>query len=117
MNYRIDLTYLTEITAGDDDVMAEMIELFLTETPKQLVLLKEYHQKKDWSQLGAEAHKLKPTFLYVGLSELNELTLQLEQRAKNKEDLDDIDSFIKKIEEGYKSVVVELEEVLNRLRN
>ncbi len=116
MNYRIDLTYLTEITAGDNDVMAEMIELFLAETPKQIELLKEYHEKEDWPQVGAEAHKLKPTFLYVGLSELNELTLQLEQRAKNKEGLGDIEGFIKKIEEGYKSVVNDLEEVLNRLR-
>ncbi len=115
MSYKIDLSYLNEITGYESEVMVEMIDLFLEETPKQIAILRESFKQEDWYQLGAEAHKLKPTFLYVGLSELNELTLKLEQFAKDRQNLDQIESMIEVLELGFGEVISELTDERNRL--
>ena len=117
MGYNIDLTYLTEITGGESSIMAEMIGLFLEETPKQIQLLKEHHENQDWALLGAEAHKLKPTFLYVGLSGLNELTVKVEKSAKNKVELDKLKALIEEIDTGFKSIQSSLKEKLSELQS
>ena len=117
MAYSIDLTYLTEITGGENSIMAEMISLFLEETPKQIELLKEYQENEEWVLLGAEAHKLKPTFLYVGLSGLNELTVKVEKSAKNKIELDKLKGLIEEIDLGFQSIELSLKEKLSKLQS
>lgn len=84
----IDLSYLNEITGGDNAVMVEMLQLFLSETPSQIELLIQHCKSGDWSALKDEAHKVKPTFLYLGLEDLHSIVLEVETNAKNRESLD-----------------------------
>ena len=115
MSYKIDLSYLNEITGFENEIMVEMIDLFLEETPKQITILRESFETENWNQLGAEAHKLKPTFLYVGLSQLNELTLEMEKFAKDRRNLDQIGEMIEELERGYSEVIPSLTEERDRL--
>ncbi len=115
MSYKIDLSYLNEITGFESEIMVEMIDLFLEETPKQIAIIRESFEQENWYQLGAEAHKLKPTFLYVGLSKLNELTLDMEKFAKERRNLDQIAEMIQELEQGYGEVIPALTNERNRL--
>lgn len=106
----VDLSYLENITDGDNGVIVEMIELFLEETPKHIENIKTYYNQEQWQQLGAEAHKVKPMFLYVGLSDLNEACQKLEDYGKKAHHLDTIPALIHQLKEGYQEVASELED-------
>ncbi|MGN8226185.1 Hpt domain-containing protein [Gracilimonas sp. BCB1] len=105
---KIDLSYLENITGGDNEVMIEMIDLMLSETPKHIKKIKQAHGKQSWKELGAESHKLKPMFLYVGLTALNEIAQDLEKFGKEATNLKSIPGLIDKLEQGYLEVVDEL---------
>ncbi len=105
---KIDLSYLENITGGDNEVMVEMIDLMLAETPKHIDKIKQSYKKENWRELRAESHKLKPMFLYVGLTALNEIAQDLEKYAKETTHLELIPQLINELEKGYLEVTDEL---------
>ena len=111
----IDLSYLENITGGESDIMIEILDLMLNETPKHLANLNKALEKKDWRGLGAEAHKLKPMFLYIGLTELNEVTQKLEFFGKKEQNLEEIPKLIRDLEVGFSEVINELKERKQKL--
>jgi HPt (histidine-containing phosphotransfer) domain-containing protein len=111
----INLDYLINITGGDNAIMAEMIELLLEETPKHLHNIQDYLENEQWTKLGAEAHKIKPMFMYVGLSDLHDAAQELEANGKNAVNLDAIPELINTIETGFQSVQDELKEMVTEL--
>ena len=111
----IDLSYLEDMTNGDNGVMAEMITLLLEETPKHLKNIQQALSDENWKQLASEAHKIKPMMLYVGLTDLNELTKELETRGKNEEGLEKIPDLVHQLDEGFHAVMDELQEKIAEL--
>ncbi|MEX0723268.1 MAG: Hpt domain-containing protein [Gracilimonas sp.] len=111
----IDLSYLEDMTGGDNEVMKEMIDLLIEETPKHLEKIKGAYRDRNWTALRAEAHKVKPMFLYVGLIELNEFCKQIEENANNAQDLDDMQELIDKLESGFDDINVELKKKVKEL--
>lgn len=108
MNSRIDLSYLEEVTGGSTDLIKEMLELFLSETPQQIQSIQEKCRLKEWQSVSAEAHKLKPTFLYVGLKDANEKLVKIEHGARNNQNLDELIELINLVEEEFNNVKPEI---------
>ncbi len=104
MRNSLDLSYLEEITGGDVEVIIEMITLFLDETPAQLELLKEKAANKDWDSVAAGAHRVRPTFLYVGSLELHKKTSDVERLSKKRERLNLISGYIDSLEKGFNEI-------------
>jgi HPt (histidine-containing phosphotransfer) domain-containing protein len=107
---KIDLTYLENITDGENEIMVEMIDLMLDETPKHFKNLNKALEAENWSDLSSESHKLKPMFLYVGLTELSEISKDLENYGKHARNLEAIPELIEKLEAGFNEVVPDLKE-------
>ena len=105
----LDLSYLIEITDGNPEVMTEMIQLVVDETPQQISSIKKNVGEKNWEKVRAEAHKVKPIFLYVGLSGLNEKMQKIEDKAAEKKlDADVLKVLIDEIEETFNEIVPQL---------
>ena len=111
MNSNIDLSYLTEVTGGDESVIKEMLQIISKEIPGQIELIKENIRMEDWSSVASEAHKVKPSFLYIGKPELNELAVLIEQNARKREQLDLMSGHIQKLEEGYNLISDQLQQM------
>lgn len=111
----IDLSYLEDITDGENEIMAEMITLLLEETPKHLETIQASLANKNWPQLASEAHKIKPMLLYVGLTELSDITKELEAIGKNEKGLEKGPRLISRLQTGFNEVVVELQEKVKEL--
>ncbi len=112
MNSKIDLSYLEEVTGGNTDIIKEMLELFLSETPQQIQLIQEKCKLKEWQGVSAEAHKLKPTFLYVGLQESNEKLTKIEHGARNNQNLDELIELINSVEREFNSTKPEVKALI-----
>ncbi|WP_052599945.1 Hpt domain-containing protein [Aureispira sp. CCB-QB1] len=82
MNLTLDLTFLKEISDGDQDFINDVLHTFLDEMPKDMAQMNQAIMDKDIVMIGRMAHKTKSTLQTLGLFELKELALKIEQLAK-----------------------------------
>lgn len=108
MSQELDLTYLEEVTGGSEEIIKEMLELFLNDTPQQIALIKENSEKKNWDVVRSEAHKLKPSFLYIGLMDAHKKLEELETNARTGEGLENVSEKIDFIDNRLSEVYDEI---------
>lgn len=108
MGNQLNLDYLREVTGGDKDIMIEMIDIFLSETESVLSSIHNCYQQENWMQLASEAHKIKPTLMYVGLIEVHAVAQQLEQNAKTGTNVEQYVTWISNIEQAFEDIKPQL---------
>lgn len=113
---KIDLSYLENMSGGDNTMIIEMIELFLKETPQHLDNLKNANDTQEWTKVASEAHKVKPIMLYVGLSDLNLVCKKLEDNAKGDQDTEISNDLIDQLVNGYQEITGDLETKIEELK-
>jgi PAS domain S-box-containing protein len=63
-----DLTYLRERTKSNINLMLEMLEAYLEQTPALINALTKSFKDEDWEILQATSHKIIPSFSIIGMS-------------------------------------------------
>lgn len=87
---RLDGVYLADFYEEDWVHAADMFDIFLTTSSKDLDLMPPLLESEQWEELAKIAHKLKPTFAMVGLSWLTEQMTLLEHQARTQPNQEDI---------------------------
>src|ERR1019366_1512537 len=64
----IDMAFLIHRTKSNPELMSEMINLYLEQTPPLINAMKQSLQNKDWKSLYAAVHKMIPSFSIVGIN-------------------------------------------------
>jgi hypothetical protein len=102
INYRIpDLTYLNEISGGDETFIKDIITYFLESCPGLLEVMRESNLSGDREKLRFAAHKLLPQLTFVGILSAIPDVEKIERGAKLSDDLTSlIDRAIKTINYG-----------------
>lgn len=104
----LDTTYLEDFYQGDLDRAEMMFLIFLRTIDKELDALSEMKRQKDWVSFGSQAHKIKPNFSMVGLTDLSIMMKQFETAPLHPGSIKNIDEefnkFIEKFEKGRKIV-------------
>ncbi|MEW6468794.1 MAG: PAS domain S-box protein [Bacteroidota bacterium] len=103
-----DLTYLRELSNGSNKFIAEMITLFLEQTPDALSKMEKSVREKDWKTLRAIAHKIKPSIIFIGLKEIEKDIHDLEDFAAEEKNLDQVPPLIDKIRQVCSVALEEL---------
>jgi CheY-like chemotaxis protein len=73
---------LREICDGDDELVADLIALFRTDTPQLLEVLRAAVTKRDAAGVAAGAHKLLSSLGAFGAMHASDLVRQLEQQGQ-----------------------------------
>lgn len=105
----IDLTYLKQLSNGSNEFINEMITVFMEQTPIEIGNLEKYLEAKDWKSLRAIAHKMKPSFSFMGMKELDSLIKLIEEYAANETNLDQLPEMISRIKNSCNEAIKELE--------
>lgn len=88
---------------GDEELLKEIVEVFLQDTPSRIQSLKDAMSKNDTENIRREAHSLKGAAGSVGAVALQELAAELEALAKsNKPDFARSQKLVQKIENSFK---------------
>lgn len=91
MNFeQADLTYLMDLSNGNKQLIREILELFIKQTPADMELLSTHIDQKDWEKAFKQAHHIKPTLAYVGANQLRQELQEIEDAAKHQQHLDSI---------------------------
>ncbi|MGB0429998.1 MAG: Hpt domain-containing protein [Bacteroidia bacterium] len=97
MNYRIiDIEHIKSFTGGDSVFIRQLVDIFLKRTPEYMDELKDAVNKKQWEVIKTMAHKVKPTFTYVGMAEFTDKVGAIEDYAIKK-DISTIESILDEV--------------------
>ncbi len=108
-----DLSYLKQLSNGSNKFMAEMISLFIEQTPGSIEKMEKHLRNREWPLLRGVAHKMKPSVAFVGLKEIESDIRSVEDSAANESNLDSIPEKIGKIKNVCSEAIRELKEELD----
>ena len=114
----IDLVYLNQRTKSNPELMMEMIDLYLAQTPTLINTIKQSFAEQNWQLLAAAAHKMIPSFSIMGIStDFEDIAKRIQEFANSQEKLNEIDGLVLQLEEICLQACGELEEELNIIKN
>lgn len=106
----IDLEYLKQISNGSNEFIFQMITVFMEEIPGEIANIEKYAKSGEWKSLRASAHKMKPSYSFMGVKELEEMVNTLEEYSGNETHLEQIPAIVERIKTITEKVVIELQE-------
>ena len=86
----IDRSRLRALLGGDELKVGQFLEIFRTQTPRQLGRLKGGAREKNWESVAIEAHGIKSQCRYLGLDAAAELAQRIEKYADDRQELPSI---------------------------
>lgn len=95
-NEPLDLTYLKDMSGDSAEFIIEMLDLFKAQTPTYVADLGKALADEDWARASSCAHKIKPTFAYVGREDAKDHMQMMERNAR---ELTNIEGLPKAFEE------------------
>jgi HPt (histidine-containing phosphotransfer) domain-containing protein len=96
------------LSDNDAEFVNEILTLFVTEVPDDLVQIKEGIKKKDHKHAYAYAHKIKPTLDLMGLNVAFEEILQIEAWTKAEGKKKDIKETFKSVKNQVNDAIKEI---------
>ena len=113
-----DLTYLKKLTRYDESIIAEMIGVYLRQTPPVLQAMKQALEGQDWPLLQSSAHKLTTSFLTLGFYKgYDTIIKKIATYDGAVNELAGIEEMVLKIETICKKAFIELKEELALLNH
>ena len=79
---KTDLTYLKNMSAGNKDLMLEMITIFKQQVAEFVLEMNKLYTNKEFESLGKLAHKAKSSISIMGLADLAKELKTFENSAK-----------------------------------
>lgn len=110
---RYNLSYLHEISGGDEDFILDMVSTFVNNSPLELSEMNSLADEKKWQVLGEHAHKFAPGLQFLGLVSLRPVINQIEDFAFNLKNLDQIPGLLDKLIKECNLVSNELKKDFN----
>lgn len=110
-NKYTNLDYLKELAKGDEKFIKEMVGIFLTENPHEIMQLEQAIQETNYERIQSVSHHMKSTISFVGLDLILGKDLSaIEQLATDKKELQTILSLFEQVKLICKGAVEELSE-------
>ena len=83
-----DLSYLEEISMGDEVFIKDMVTQFVTDAPVFIHDMKDFACKGEWRNLFATVHRFASNIDFVGVSNGRKLVDIIENNARNETEPD-----------------------------
>ncbi len=108
-----NLDYLHVLTENDERFIKELLGVFVTTVPKMTEEMNIACNSKDWEEVKAIAHKLKPIAETLRIESILEDIKFVENTIKEKGNLKEIPNLISKIDGVLKQVTGQLKEIVH----
>lgn len=86
----LDLSYLREMSGDSPEFMIEMLDAFQKQTPIYMDDLQNAINAENWKAASEYAHKMKPTFYYIGREDARDHMQEIERNARELKDIESI---------------------------
>jgi CheY-like chemotaxis protein len=112
-----DLTYLSERTNANPELMRDMIALYLDQTPPLISNMKQSLLNEDWDSLYAAVHKIIPSFYIMGIhKDYEDMGKKVQEYASTQQHLDELQELVLQLENVCFKACEELTLAYNRIK-
>ena len=106
----INLDYLEEMSYGDAELKATMLDMLFEEMPTELTKMRQHTEAGEWAELSSVSHKMKSTLSFIGCDPMTEANRNIERATKSGEDLHEVPDWMTRVEQYYELVMPELQQ-------
>ena len=103
-NQKYDLSGLNELFGGNQQMINEIVMLFLEQAPRHIEEMQESHQQQNFDLLGIVAHKAKSSVVMLGLNELASKLSKIEKDTRDRKNYDGLEALLNEALDEYKIV-------------
>ncbi|MCS7471429.1 response regulator [Stieleria sp. ICT_E10.1] len=107
-----DWSKALELCAGDQDLLIDILEAFLEETPRLMSELEQALADEDCQAARRSAHTLKGALHALGLASIADLAFQIEQQATG-DSLAETDSTLSQLRQQLDAAIADARRVVN----
>jgi PAS domain S-box-containing protein len=79
---RIDFSYLEKVSGNNKEFIREIADAFIKSIPNSIQELENNVENENWIELARVAHKIKPSITLLGVHNLKDKIVKLEEEAK-----------------------------------
>ncbi|KLT65540.1 Hpt domain-containing protein [Pedobacter sp. BMA] len=108
-NHPLDLSYLTEMVGHNPAFMIEVFDTFMEQTPIYLAELEQALLVGNWVKVSNGAHKIKPTFSYIGRNDVKDFVSAIEDNARHQLAIEQIPADVERLKELLNGIYIQLE--------
>ncbi len=107
-NQLYNLEQLEAMASGDVAFVNKMVGMFIDLTPEVIDRMKDGFASDDLEDMGAAAHKIKPSIDMMGIKVLYQKIRDLEQFGKNRQNMDQIPGLLNEVVSTLEAVIEQL---------
>ncbi len=107
-NNKDKLYSLEMFDADDPEFVRSIVEMFVTNTPGSLVMIKKAFEQDEMETVRQQAHKLKPHFSFFGASGVQQMMQAIEDIARGGEDKDKLPGLIERAEKTSTLMIAQM---------
>jgi HPt (histidine-containing phosphotransfer) domain-containing protein len=105
-----------QLMDNNAEIVLEVLAIFKSEVPKDIQKLENHLKHEEWEMLSKTAHRLKSSVGNLGLNELRDLFLFIEQNGKDKTNLDKVPLIVSKIVVLIQQLFIDIEDEIATLK-
>ncbi|MBE0649070.1 MAG: PAS domain-containing protein [Bacteroidales bacterium] len=111
----VDLSQLREIAGDDPDFIRQSIGTFLEYADEALASFELDNRKNQYEDLAQTIHRIKPSFSMMGLTQIYQQLIELEELCQDGQDHTRIEGLIQEIIVSYQPVSEKLHSEIDKL--
>lgn len=108
VTHHVNLSFLKEISEGSNDLMRDLINMFINQVPTFCEQMDAYLKNEDYCTLAKLAHKIKNSVAMMGIEELTIDMKKLETLCNTKPNFKEIETMVNR----FKSISAEASDEL-----
>ncbi|WP_316800718.1 Hpt domain-containing protein [Pedobacter frigidisoli] len=89
--------------------MIEVFDTFIEQTPIYLAELEAALVARNWLKVSNGAHKIKPTFTYIGRNDVKDFVSLIENNARNQVAIEQIPGDVERLKELLNEIYAQLQ--------
>jgi HPt (histidine-containing phosphotransfer) domain-containing protein len=111
---RYDLSYLNQVFQGNREMVNNIINLFLQQVPEYVHQMEECIRKNEPMSLHPLAHKAKSSIAMLGIKDMEDDIIQIEQDSKHLRNLDALPRLVARVRDNCQIVYQQLQDAMSR---
>ncbi len=111
----LDFSYLIDMVGNEPAFLIELIDTFLVQIPVFITEIDAAVIACDRVKISNYAHKIKPTFSYIGRNDIKNFVHQIENEVKNTFSLEKTALDVEKLKIMLEYVLLQLEKEKSKL--
>ena len=112
----VDINKLKETFDNDQEFISSLLEIFIKETPEEFKSLRHCIEKEFYTRASSLAHKMKSSFMNLGMTLHGHHLQQIEAGILKKETLEDAKKHMEAFSKIYNKTLLEVNLLLIELR-